>query len=287
MGTRNRPRLRHKRSPDPLAARIRAADDGDSRAAADVVHWLLPARRPQRLALARRYAEMASSGKDSEAADWAAVCFLYPDSCGGWEDPRGNGADPKWALGVLRRLARAGNVHSMHSLYLAYWRGAGVARDVDVAERWARRAAKHGDCEPLNNIGVSFREREGVRRDIRRAVRCYRTAAALGYPMALRNLSKCYEHGEGMRKDDRRSVRLLRRAVRLNPPLRSRPAPCASAWFDLGWRLVHGHGVREDRGRGLRLLRRAAKAGWETAQESLRDLGPTTTPTGLRPRARG
>jgi TPR repeat protein len=263
-----------------LEGRIRAAERGKPRAFTELAQWLADSEFRDS-ALARRCTEIVFEGEDQEAADWVATLFLYSDDCGGWEDPRGNGADPRWAIRALRRLARNGNVHAMHSLYLACWRGAGVPRDVGTAERWARRAAKHGDCEPLNNLGVSFREGGGVRKDIRRAVRCYRTAAALGYPFVLRNLSKCYEHGEGVRADDRESVRLLRRAVALQPPTRGsrhRPPPCASAWADLGWRLVHGLGVRLDRARGLSLIRRAARAGWEGAREMLEELGVRSGP---------
>ncbi|TAJ17214.1 MAG: hypothetical protein EPO68_09810, partial [Planctomycetota bacterium] len=70
-----------------------------------------------------------ATGRAAEDVDHAVVQLLYSDDGGGWDDPRGNGGDPKWAIRALRRLARMGNGHSMDSLSLAYQRGAGVQRD--------------------------------------------------------------------------------------------------------------------------------------------------------------
>jgi TPR repeat protein len=250
---------------------IRRAHAGDPRAAAFVVWALLRRRRtPRKVAVARHYATIALAGDDSQAADDVANAFLYSDGASGTENPAPSGPDPRWAIRTLRKLAQAGNVHSMHSMYLAHRRGAGVVRDLAAAERWARRAAESGECEPLNNLGVAFREGDGVRRNIRRAVRCYRTAAAAGYPTALRNLSLCYRDGEGVRRDERESTKLLAKAIRLSS---SDPTPPCGWWADLGWRLVHGHGTRMDRAAGLRWIRRAAQAGNERSQGMLAELG--------------
>lgn len=272
-----------------LEPRRRAADRGSARAAVRLVEDLLarPDRR-RHLDDARHYARIAMRHRDPFEADVIAGLFLYADGEGGWRRPRGDGVDPAFAIRSMRELASRGNVHAMHSLYLVHLRGAGLRRDLRVAERWARRAARHGDGEPLNNLGVAYFHGEGVRRDVAHAVRCYRSAIRITHDAhALRNLAKCFEHGDGVRRNDRESVRLLKRAVRANARLPRDSDSCSScAWRDLGWRLARGEGVRKDQRRGIALIRRAARTGEPGAIEMLEELGldvpPRTIPRSLR-----
>lgn len=200
-------------------AQLRArAKRGDAKAAARLVEELLDRPRnpsASRLREAKQFVVTALEHLEPDEADNAAQLFLWRDYEEPWTTRPRSGADPEFAVALLRKLTGRDNAQAMYSLCMAHSHGVGAKRDPAAAERWARRAARHGEFEPLNNLGVAYFYGRGVECDVRHAVRCYREAARCGDAIATGNLALCYRWGDGVAKNLREFRKLTRRAAKL------------------------------------------------------------------------
>lgn len=83
-----------------------------------------------------------------------------------------------------------------------YYRGVGVARNIEEGVKWYRRAAYAGWSRSQLELGVMLRDGINVRQDYTEAVILFRMAATGGTsggdPNGQRYLGEMYEHGKGL-----------------------------------------------------------------------------------------
>jgi localization factor PodJL len=170
--------------------------------------------------------------------------------------PRGEGtAHRATAPTPLRQLmarADSGDAAAARDLAFAYLRGAGTAKDLAAAARWAQAAADAGDAEAQYLAASLYRDGAGVPRDAARAFAWFARAAAAGQVKAMHNLAIAYLRGEGTAKDDAAGAAWF---------LRAAMGGYVDSAFDLAVLYEKGQGVTQDARAALRWYRAAAAAG--------------------------
>jgi len=97
--------------------------------------------------------------------------------------------DLKLALKWYRAAAKTGYAGAEFSLGVAYFRGAGVARDAHEAVKWFQKAATHGSVTAAGILGLVYDRGLGVSRDHATAAKWKEAAGDAGVAQALRMLS--------------------------------------------------------------------------------------------------
>src|SRR5690348_11807625 len=127
----------------------------------------------------------------------------------------------KW-IAVLERKAKAGVLHSMHTLADIYHYD-GLRPDAKLHFEWTLAAAKKGDTYAAGTVGCHLRDglsgykgdrRIAVRKNLRLAFIWLKRAVELGDKGSLINLGVAYDTGEGTRKNRSVASRLYLRAYR-------------------------------------------------------------------------
>ena len=70
-----------------------------------------------------------------------------------------------------------------------------------MAVKWFRLAADQGDAKALYNLGVAYYRGRGVAADLEKTFDLHRFAAEQGYPAAQYSLGDLYSQGEGVPQD--------------------------------------------------------------------------------------
>src|SRR5437870_4411148 len=82
------------------------------------------------------------------------------------------------ALESMRQRAEQGDTKAQASLGMAYFLGAGAARQDDLeAGRWLRKAAEQGDALGESGLAAMYEGGRGMARDFAAAAHWYRKAA--------------------------------------------------------------------------------------------------------------
>lgn len=170
---------------------------------------------------------------------------------------RGDAADQRAALGMVRTLAESGNGAAMRTLGYAAMRGLGQAADPVLARTWYVRAQKQAHASTLAAYSVTLKARQN---DVVGAFDTALLAAQDGDPNAQRELAWKYRHGDGTPVDMAASLRWLLEAVRQDD---------VSAINNLGDAYETGSGVPVDLKRAMELYGKAAQRGGIAAFGSL------------------
>jgi TPR repeat protein len=100
-----------------------------------------------------------------------------------------------------RKSAESGDLHGMNNLADAYYRGAGVQKDLQQAAAWYRKAAGKGHSGAMLTYGYMLSHGEGMPQDVAAAFSMYLAAARAGNSAAMFNIGEYYKAGKGVRKD--------------------------------------------------------------------------------------
>ncbi|MGD8927096.1 MAG: tetratricopeptide repeat protein [Thioalkalispiraceae bacterium] len=141
--------------------------------------------------LARRVWQILAEAGDTKAA--FKLAMLYDAGAYGVEQ------DSTMAAHWYLQAAKAGHLHAMHNLAVAYANGEGVEMDISKAMEWWQRAAKVGNSDSQYNLGILYAMGTyGVKKNLDKAKKWWRKAAVKGDPMAQYNLGTIYANGEGL-----------------------------------------------------------------------------------------
>ena len=159
----------------------------------------------------------------------------------------------------LQKEARTGDAEAMWHLGLCYFKGNGVAKDVERAFHAWSIAASKGNASAQTNLGVLY---ENSLKDERRAAELYRQAAQQGQALAQYHLGRMHRDGLGdLPKDEQRAAELFLRAAEQGVP---------PAKHDLGVMYAYGWGgLPKDERRAVNLFRQAAELGVADSQRTL------------------
>ena len=132
---------------DDLVERYAAADTGDVRAARELADLLFygSADGPKNVAEALRYYELAADFGDLKARDRLGLIFK-----------NGQGGVPVDNVRAVKHFltaAQAGYAKSQNNLAFAYFKGAGVEKNIPEAVYWATRSAEQGEALAYSTLG--------------------------------------------------------------------------------------------------------------------------------------
>jgi len=97
--------------------------------------------------------------------------------------------------------ARDGNVEAQLKLFVMYYNGDGVEKNIEQAIYWLTKAANQGDVTAQNELGNFYLNGNGVQKDAAQALTWYQKAAEQGYPAAQYNIGAMYYEGDGVAVD--------------------------------------------------------------------------------------
>jgi TPR repeat protein len=164
------------------------------------------------------------------------------------------------AAELYRRACDGGERKGCHDLGLMYYRGEGVAKDLNRAAGLYKRACDAGGTGGCLDLGLMYLRGEGVPKDPNRAADFYKRACDAGSPPGCTDLGRMYYTGEGVQNDMNRAADLFKRAC---------DAGGTGGCLDLGSMYLRGQGVPKDRNRAADLFKKACDAGLNRGCENL------------------
>jgi len=114
------------------------------------------------------------------------------------------------ALRLLRPLADKGDAVAQHNLGVGYFKGEGVTRDNQEAEKWFRLAAEQGHAGAQSSLGLM----KLMSKDYNEALKWVQLSADQGYPPSQINLGIMYFEGQGVPRDHVRAHMWMSLAAR-------------------------------------------------------------------------
>jgi TIR domain-containing protein/Sel1 repeat-containing protein len=164
------------------------------------------------------------------------------------------------AAELYRKACDGGERKGCHDLGLMYYKGEGVAKDLNRAADLFRRACDAGGTGGCLDLGLMYLRGEGVPNDLNRAADFFKRACDAGAAPGCTDLGLMYYKGEGVAKDLNRAADLFRRAC---------DAGGSGGCLDLGSMYLRGQGVPMDRNRAADLFKKACDAGLDRGCENL------------------
>ena len=149
---------------------------------------------------------------------------------------------------------------AMNLLGMLYDRGDGVPQDYSEAMRWFRRAAELGDPTAMCNIGSLYMNGQGILQDYAEALVWFRKAADLGFALAMCNIGSLHRHGRGLPQSHDEALVWFLKAAALGE---------ANSMNNIGMLYDQGHGVAQDYAEAMRWFRKAANGGCATAMSNI------------------
>lgn len=105
------------------------------------------------------------------------------------------------AIFWLQQLVDEGNPKAMNNLAMAYTKGVGVERDLEVAEKLLKGALESGVNEALVGLATVY-SMEGSQQNLEESFKLNQRAIEAGQPGGWYNLSRAYKTGSGGVKQD-------------------------------------------------------------------------------------
>jgi TPR repeat protein len=164
------------------------------------------------------------------------------------------------AAELYRKACDGGERKGCHDLGLMYFKGEGVAKDLNRAAGLFKRACDEGGTGGCLDLGEMYSRGEGVPNDLNRAADFFKRACDAGGAPGCTDLGRMYHHGEGVAQDFNRAADLFKKAC---------DAGGSVGCLDLGEMYVRGQGVLRDRNRAADLFKKACDAGVNRGCENL------------------
>jgi TPR repeat protein len=169
------------------------------------------------------------------------------------------------AADLNRKACDSGERQGCNNLGLMYYRGEGVAKDLNRAADLYKRACDAGGTGGCLNLGLMYLRGESVPKDPNRAADLFKRSCDGNLAQACTNLGLMYARGENLTQDLNRASALYTRACD-----GGNPQGCNF----LGLLNEHGRGVPKDFGRAADLFKKACDAGLDLGCENLARLRP-------------
>jgi len=106
------------------------------------------------------------------------------------------------ALAGWQARAQAGEAKAQYNLALLYYRGHGVAKNLDLAVQWAIKSANQAYPLAEYTVGIMYSRGEGLKKDSQQAAAWIRRAAEQGLAIAQHDLGSLYGEGRGVPRDN-------------------------------------------------------------------------------------
>lgn len=164
------------------------------------------------------------------------------------------------AADLNRKACDSGERQGCNNLGLMYYRGEGVAKDLNRAAELYKRACDAGGTGGCLNLGLMYLRGESVPKDPNRAADLFKRACEGNLAQACTNLGLMYARGENLTQDLNRAASLYTRACD-----GGNPQGCNF----LGLLNEHGRGVPKDVSRAADLFKKACDAGLDLGCENL------------------
>jgi TPR repeat protein len=164
------------------------------------------------------------------------------------------------AAELYRRACDGGERKGCHDLGLMYFKGEGVAKDLNRADELFKRACDEGGTGGCLDLGEMYSRGEGVPKDLNRAADFFKRACDAGGAPGCTDLGRMYRHGEGVAQDFNRAADLFKKAC---------DGGGSVGCLDLGEMYMRGQGVLKDRNRAADLFKKACDAGVHRGCENL------------------
>lgn len=144
---------------------------------------------------------------------FAGILALQLAACG--HERTGRKAYERGDYATALEAFRQDDTPAAHfALGVLYYKGEGVARQLETARRHFQLAARQGHAGAQFNLGLMFGNGEGGEKSLAEAARWYRLAAEQDYVRAQYNLGMMHVYGDGVAKDRREALRWLVKAAR-------------------------------------------------------------------------
>ena len=164
------------------------------------------------------------------------------------------------AAELYRKACDGGERKGCHDLGLMYYRGEGMAKDLNRAAGLFKRACDAGGSGGCQDLGLMYSRGEGVAKDLTRAAGLFKRACDAGIAPACTDLGLMYYKGEGEAKDLVHAADLYKRAC---------DAGGSGGCLNLGSMYLRGQGVSMDRNRAADLFKKACDLGNDRGCENL------------------
>ena len=169
------------------------------------------------------------------------------------------------AADLNRKACDSGERQGCNNLGLMYYRGEGVAKDLNRAADLYKRACDAGGTGGCLNLGLMYLRGESVPKDPNRAADLFKRACDGNLAQACTNLGLMYARGENLTQDLNRAAALYTRAC---------DGGNANGCNFLGLLNEHGRGVPKDVSRAADLFKKACDAGLDLGCQNLARLKP-------------
>ena len=169
------------------------------------------------------------------------------------------------AADLNRKACDGGERQGCNNLGLMYYRGEGVAKDLNRAADLYKRACDAGGSGGCLNLGLMYLRGESVAKDPNRAADLFKRSCDENLAQACTNLGLMYARGENLTQDFNRAATFYTRACD-----GGNPQGCNF----LGLLNEHGRGVPKDVSRAADLFKKACDAGLDLGCENLARLKP-------------
>jgi hypothetical protein len=164
------------------------------------------------------------------------------------------------AADLNRKACDSGERQGCNNLGLMYYRGEGVAKDLNRAAELYKRACDAGGSGGCLNLGLMYLRGESVPKDPNRAADLFKRSCDENLAQACTNLGLMYARGENLTQDFNRAATFYTRACD-----GGNPQGCNF----LGLLNEHGRGVPKDLSRASDLFKKACDAGLDLGCENL------------------
>jgi TPR repeat protein len=169
------------------------------------------------------------------------------------------------AADLNRKACDSGERQGCNNLGLMYYRGEGVAKDLNRAADLYKRACDAGGSGGCLNLGLMYLRGESVPKDPNRAADLFKRSCDENAAQACTNLGLMYARGENLTQDFNRAATFYTRACDGGNP---------NGCNFLGLLNEHGRGVPKDVSRAADLFKKACDAGLDLGCENLSRLKP-------------
>jgi TPR repeat protein len=164
------------------------------------------------------------------------------------------------AADLNRKACDGGERQGCNNLGLMYYRGEGVAKDLNRAADLYKRACDAGGPGGCLNLGLMYLRGESGPKDPNRAADLFKRGCDGNLAQACTNLGLMYARGENLTQDFNRAADLYTRAC---------DGGNANGCNFLGLLYEHGRGVPKDVSRAADLFKKACDAGLDLGCENL------------------
>lgn len=167
------------------------------------------------------------------------------------------------AAKLYKLAADQGHAEAQLVLGLYYRTGLGVERDLNKALRYIRLSADQAHNLAQVTLASFYAQGLGVQQDYKEAARLCSLAAAQGNPFGQLELALYYKNGWGVERDPETAITLY---------MASANQGNLTAKFEAAKCYLEGIGATPNRQKAMDLLREASSAGYQQAQDLLKQL---------------